>query len=209
MWLKDANYSKTSGYDGDGVMTWADTNDWITSLNSASYLGYNDWRLPDTNPVNSISYNYILTFDGSSDRAYNVSAPGSVYPNSTGGEMAYIYHVELGNLGKYDTSGNVRPGIQGADWGLTNTAPFTNLKPYWYWSGTEYAPNNDSWAFGFDRGGQFEASKNNIFNAWAVRDAESTTVPEPTTIALLGIGLVAFAGAAVRRRLKMVRKEGV
>ena len=37
-------------------------NAWIASLNAedsgAGHLGYNDWRLPETNPVNGISYDY-------------------------------------------------------------------------------------------------------------------------------------------------------
>ncbi len=33
-----------------------------------------------------------------------------------------------------------------------------------------------------------------------------TPVPEPTTIALLGIGLAGFVGGAVKRRFKRVKK---
>ncbi|MBT3878428.1 MAG: PEP-CTERM sorting domain-containing protein [Candidatus Scalindua sp.] len=45
----------------------------------------------------------------------------------------------------------------------------------------------------------------NAFLALAVRDGDVATtqsVTEPTTIALLGIGLVGLAGAEVRRRRK-------
>ena len=114
MWLKDANYAMTSGYDVNGKMIWAGADGLVASLNSSSYLCYNDWRLPDTNPVNGASYNYGFAFNGSSDLGYNISAPGSAYPNSTGSEMAYMYYAELGNLGYYDTGGSglsIRLGV--------------------------------------------------------------------------------------------------
>lgn len=44
-WLADANYAKTSGYDADGLMTWAAANAWAQNL---TYGGYTDWRLPKT-----------------------------------------------------------------------------------------------------------------------------------------------------------------
>jgi hypothetical protein len=38
-WLADANYAKTSFYDSDGVMTWLQAQDWITSLNTKVSTG--------------------------------------------------------------------------------------------------------------------------------------------------------------------------
>ncbi len=50
IWLKDANYARTEGYDSDGLMTWYDAMDWVDYVNGMEegngYAGHNDWRLP-------------------------------------------------------------------------------------------------------------------------------------------------------------------
>ena len=38
MWLQDANYAQTSGFDTDGRMTWFEANAWIQSLNEINYI---------------------------------------------------------------------------------------------------------------------------------------------------------------------------
>ena len=183
MWLQDANYAMTSGYDADGLMTWNDAITWIGILNSSNYLGYDDWRLPDTSPINGSTFDYSSSFDGSTDLSYNISAPGSAYPRSTSSDMAYMFYTELGNKGYYDISGDSPQ----PDWGLVNTGPFANLQNYAYWSNTEYAPNlNEAWFFVFDDGPQHNGGKSNIYNAWAVRDV--TVVPEPISSTLFIIG---------------------
>lgn len=51
MWLQDANYAATSGYDSDGRMDWQAAGQWAQNL---SFAGYQDWRLPNldhTDPV--------------------------------------------------------------------------------------------------------------------------------------------------------------
>jgi len=168
MWLKDANTDGTP-------MTWADAIAWIDSLNSINYLGYNDWRLPVNSPVNGSSYLNVGRYDGSSDIGYNISAPGSAYPGSTASEMAYMFYTELGNLSYYDTSaGWPQPG-----WGLSNSGPFTNLQPDYYWGGTEYANPAAAYSFCFYHdtkpgrtGCQNNIGKILLGNAWAVCDVE-------------------------------------
>ena len=44
-WLADANYSETSGYNTNGIMTWSAANNWVNQLNAG---GHSDWRLPTT-----------------------------------------------------------------------------------------------------------------------------------------------------------------
>ncbi|MBK7414557.1 MAG: DUF1566 domain-containing protein [Dechloromonas sp.] len=80
-WLQDANYAKTSGYDADGRMNWANANAWAASL---SYGGYDDWRLPTLTPIGA-NFNYNFSNNGSTDEGYNITSPHS--------EMAYMYYV--------------------------------------------------------------------------------------------------------------------
>lgn len=180
-WLQDANYAMTSGYDSDGLMTWSEAVTWADNL---VYGGYSDWRLPTVVPQN-----YNAGSDGTTGIGYNIT---------TGSEMGHLFNTELGNLARRDTSGNSpQPG-----WGLVNTAPFENLQPYYYWSGTEYAPGNDyGWFFVFHDGYQDAIYKNFELYALAVRpgDVATRSVPEPGTMMLMGSGLVGLIAA--RKRL--------
>ena len=136
-----------TGPAGNGA-TWPQAMSWASSLTAG---GVSNWTLPTTLPVNGSTYNINIvtvskgpfsgyfspSFDGSTDFGFNISAPGSAYPGSKGSEMAYLYYVELGNKGYYDTNGN---GPYQADSGLQHTGPFSNLLSREYWSGTEYEP---------------------------------------------------------------------
>jgi MYXO-CTERM domain-containing protein len=207
-WLADANYAKTSGYDADGLMTWTQAQSWIVSLNAENggggHLGYNNWRLPTTGPVNGVSMNYNFSYNGSTDYGYNVSAPGTAYAGSKGSEMAYLFYNELGNKGYCDPATSTTGSCSGpqAGWGLSNSGLFSNLQSIGvYWSGTEYAPSTSfAWGFVFYDGYQVVNNKtNNNFYALAVRSGDVAAVPEADTWALLlaGLGLV---GAMARRR---------
>ena len=190
-WLQDANYAESSGYDDDGRLTLQEAENWIGYLNTNMHLGYDDWRLPATLPVNGISYNHNITYDGSSDEGYNITSPNS--------EMAYTFYVELGNIGYYDTEGNgPQPG-----YGLSNAGHFHNLVPgIGYWSGTPYPDNwqgGDAWVFIFSTGEQGGTSQDEAY-AWAVRDGDVAPVPIPSTFCLFLTGLYALIG--LRKKIR-------
>lgn len=208
-WLADANYAQTSGYSVNGLMTWSQAQNWIASLNAENggvgHLGYNDWRLPTTGPVNGASMNYTFQYDGSTDVGYNISAPGTAYAGSKGSEMAYLGFNELGFKAAYNSAGVNQSYLH------TGAGPFINFQGDYltstdgflfgtYWSGTEYAPDtNQTWAFDFVGGQQGYASKSYLAYALAVRTGQVAAVPVPAAAWLFGSGLVGLVGVARKR----------
>ena len=78
-WLANTRLSVVSNFGvpligSDGRMSWNTAQQWLASLNAGNYLGYSDWRLPQT---------------------YDFSASYSPSPNSS--EMAHLYYTTLGN----------------------------------------------------------------------------------------------------------------
>jgi hypothetical protein len=64
-WAADANLAQTSGYDADGLMTWANAVAWADQLTLG---GYTDWSLPST-PVEAAGFN--VTSSQMGDLFYN------------------------------------------------------------------------------------------------------------------------------------------
>lgn len=66
-WLADANYSQTSGYNTNGLMTWSAANKWVDQLNVD---GHGDWRLPTTDEFSHLFYDEL---DGvANNRIYDI-----------------------------------------------------------------------------------------------------------------------------------------
>jgi hypothetical protein len=194
-WLQDANYAKTSGYSATGQMGWNSATTWAANL---VYGGYSDWRLASNTPVNGTSFNYNITFDGSTDDGYNITSPNS--------ELAYMYNVNLGLKDYYSITGTYQPdfgifgngttnGVDQLSNGQNNVGLVTNLQASAYWSGNGFAPSpNPEWVFQARDGRQYYDTKDRQFYAWAVRPGDVAAVPEPGVAWLLGSGLIALAG---------------
>ncbi|MBF0592451.1 MAG: DUF1566 domain-containing protein, partial [Nitrospirae bacterium] len=54
VWTKDAGAPTTSSCTGGAAKTWQAALDYVTCLNTASYLGYTDWRLPNATELHSL-----------------------------------------------------------------------------------------------------------------------------------------------------------
>jgi hypothetical protein len=173
-------------------------------MNSENYLGASNWRLPTASPINGSSYNYSSGYDGSTDRGYNVGAPGTLYAGSTASEMAHMFYSTLGNVGYLNTSGG-QTGCSGAaaPYCLTDTGPFSNIQTRGqYWTDSNYLERSwQKWIFQFGGGLQDRSSTvdDGYLYVWAVSDGDTLApVPVPGAVWLFG-GALGLLGV-VRRR---------
>ena len=197
-WVADADLALTSGYDADGLMTWSQSVGWIASLNAQNagfgYLGTNDWRLPRVTDTGTPGC------DETADEYTNTECGWNVNPATS--EMAWMYFITLGTSPLWDTSG-APTGCAGApNYCLTNTGPFSNLTPSYYWASTEYYESS-MWFFNFAYGSQ---GKFNIipFRSWAMRTGDLSPVPVPGAVWLFG-GALTLLGAVRRRAMTVIR----
>jgi hypothetical protein len=202
-WLANADLAATNTFGVSGsfikdLMGWQTAQNWIAAMNKSDYLGYSDWRLPKTDPVDGSGFAYYYSENGQSDVGFNISSPGTLYAGSKGSEMANLFYYTLGNQGYLTTSGAINP-----KYGLKNTGPFNNLRADTYWSGTVYAPSTtEAWMFSMLYGGQDFYYKDDVahYYAMVVRTGDVTAVPEPECHVLMMTGLGLLGIRALRRR---------
>jgi hypothetical protein len=176
-----------------GLMAWGAALHWIDAMNSANYLGFNDWRLPTVLDTGSPGCNYSSNGTDCGYNAQTGSASTTVYS-----ELASLWYDTLGNLAYTDTAGNApQPG-----WGMKNKGPFSNFQYGPYWLGVEYALTpNGAWLFDSYEGYQGFTKKEYSLFGWAVRSGDVvSTVPEPGMLWLFGSSLLGLMGIRRRKR---------
>ncbi|MHB8623496.1 MAG: Lcl domain-containing protein [Sulfuricaulis sp.] len=194
-WLADANLvaSNTFGVSGipigtAGFMTWAKDQSWISAMNAANYLGYNNWRLSTTLQPDTTCTNQRI------DDSFGYNCAGS--------ELGHLFYNELGGVvGQsmtvtHNTNYNLFQNIQ--------QSSSTGISPEYapsYGSSTEFALDNRyAWSFDFNSGVQDIYYKDEVVHhSWPVHPGDVGTVPLPAAAWLFGSGLLGLLGIAKRR----------
>lgn len=186
-WLTDANYAKTNGDHSNGRMSWDQAKIWTAGLDVSGVTG---WRLANTVDVNNNGQSYTNLYQGV-DYGYNIT---------THSELSNMFYNVLGNSAYYDTSAvSTGCGIP-PDFCLTNTGPFSNLKPGTFWSATRYLPGTTYvWNFNTSDGFQGYNTETGGSYAWAVKSGDVSAVPIPAALWLFGSGLIGLIGVARRK----------
>ncbi len=155
------------------------------------------WRLPTVEPIGA-SFDRSFSNNATTDTGYAKTTTGGAdggwrdVAGNPVSEMGHMYYVDLANKG-YCTPDDGNPVScyllqPQPGWGLVNTDPFINLKPFVYWSDTEYAPDTFvAWGFVARSGYQYAYGEGVVGYAWAVRPGDVAAVPEPASIALVGL----------------------
>lgn len=170
-WTRNANLP------GSSELVWADANIWAANL---VFGGFDDWRLP---------YASVTAGAGPTTTVVDCTTPSELACRDN--EMGYMFYYNLGG-----SRGENNTGTQTALGGQQ----LTGIQPF-YWSGTELNPAGSAWLFFFhtgDQGGGFTGHP--LGSAWAVRTGDVRAVPEPSSLLLLGAGMLGLGSMRHSRR---------
>ena len=192
-WLSNANLAATNTFglsygvdygtdiygwstiiNSNGSMTTKGAVAWITALNAANYLGYNDWRLP----LNGTCSGY----------------------NCSGSEMGDLYYDELGGVAGYPISSTHNANYDlFNNLQTTDTNSGYSIQYAQYWTGTMTMQPWHAGLFGMSGGYQsYNVYGQNAFTM-VVRSGQVSTVPVPAAAWLFGSGLLGLVGVARRK----------
>lgn len=176
-WLQDANFAKTSEFDNDGRLSWADANAWAEQLTVA---GFSDWRLPR------------LT-----------SSTDCIGANCSHSELEHLLNGELGGESEaglalqhnsnYALFNNLHPSVY---WLKNELADAPGLSLGW-----GFATNR-----GIHGGYQDVYHEAREFHVWAVHDGDiganisPSSVPAPAAAWLFASGLLGVLGIRSKKR---------
>lgn len=211
-WMQDAGYLMTSGFQADGWVNHTAATSWVNDL---VFAGFDDWRLPSIQPLDSSGFDFAFSYNGTTDRGFNQD------PNF--GELTHMFVNNLGNTSYYDESGNSNQlgsetfNSSFIDGETGDLFSFNNITlSYWYdlannpitnaaWGYNFYVNNPSTTATGETQLLALSAG----LGVWALRDGDvladppidpdplPTNVSEPATFALFGFAL---AGLLARRK---------
>jgi hypothetical protein len=118
-WTKEANAPGPAACLPGGSKTWQEALTYVKCLNETGYLGYQDWRLPNINEIESL-VSYEVNYEENTDNLLSVSQwlatgengftdvwPGSYWSSaSVAGDPAFAWGINMyaGYLNAFDKS---------------------------------------------------------------------------------------------------------
>lgn len=177
-WLADWAYARTSGYDADGKMTWAQAKTWVDQLTfTVGGVVLNNWRLPKT-------------FDIGNDGC-QMGVDCGYRPVAESSEIANLQRLSLPLY-------RINPVYD-----VALTPKFQNNLSSFYWSETAFVSDaSKAWAYHSLVTAQGPQPIWNEYGATAVFAGDIAAVPEPEQAGLLVAGLIVVGGVSARRRFK-------